>query len=86
MLTDDERRRGAQLLFDAERQRKAIPQLSQTFPRMEIVDAYRIQDLRTPFADLARLVRNWPICSFRHGRGMIAICAQRTAGVDDERS
>jgi 2-oxo-hept-3-ene-1,7-dioate hydratase len=45
MLTDDERRRGAQLLFDAERQRKAIPQLSQTFPRMEIVDAYRIQDL-----------------------------------------
>jgi 2-oxo-hept-3-ene-1,7-dioate hydratase len=45
MLTDDERRRGAQLLFDAERQRKAMPQLSQTFPRMEIVDAYRIQDL-----------------------------------------
>ena len=31
MLTDDERRRGAQLLFDAERQRKAIPQLSGLF-------------------------------------------------------
>ncbi len=45
MLTDDERRHGAQLLFDAERQRKAIPQLSKTFPGIEIVDAYRIQDL-----------------------------------------
>jgi 2-keto-4-pentenoate hydratase len=45
MLTDDERSRGAQLLFDAERQRKAIPQLSKTFPGIEIVDAYRIQDL-----------------------------------------
>jgi 2-oxo-hept-3-ene-1,7-dioate hydratase len=39
MLTDDERRQGAQLLFDAERQRKAIPQLSKTFPGIEIVDA-----------------------------------------------
>jgi len=45
MLTDDERRHGAQLLFDAERQRKVIPQLSKTFPGIEIVDAYRIQDL-----------------------------------------
>jgi hypothetical protein len=45
MLTDEERRRGAQLLFDAERQRRAIPQLSKTFPGIEIVDAYRIQDL-----------------------------------------
>jgi 2-oxo-hept-3-ene-1,7-dioate hydratase len=33
------------LLFDAERQRKAIPQLSKTFPGIEIVDAYRIQGL-----------------------------------------
>jgi 2-oxo-hept-3-ene-1,7-dioate hydratase len=33
------------LLFDAERQRRAIPQLSKTFPGIEIVDAYRIQDL-----------------------------------------
>src|SRR5271170_5294029 len=45
MLTDDERRHGAQLLFDAERQRRAIPQLSKTFPGIEIADAYRIQDL-----------------------------------------
>jgi 2-oxo-hept-3-ene-1,7-dioate hydratase len=45
MLTDDERRQGAQLLFDAERQRRAIPQLSKTFPGIEIADAYRIQDL-----------------------------------------
>jgi 2-oxo-hept-3-ene-1,7-dioate hydratase len=46
MLTNNERRRCAQLLFDAERQRKAIPQLSRTFSGMEIVDAYRIRDLR----------------------------------------
>ena len=39
MLADDERRHGAQLLFDAERQRKVIPQLSKTFPGIEIVDA-----------------------------------------------
>ena len=52
MLTDDERRHGAQLLLDAQRQRKVIPQLSKvipqlskTFPGIEIVDAYRIQDL-----------------------------------------
>src|SRR5271166_5379468 len=45
MLTDDERRHGAQMLFDAECQRKVIPQLSKTFPGIEIVDAYRIQDL-----------------------------------------
>ena len=45
MLTDDELRHGAQLLLDAERQRKVIPQPSKTFPGIEIVDAYRIQDL-----------------------------------------
>jgi 2-oxo-hept-3-ene-1,7-dioate hydratase len=45
MLSEDERRRGAEAILGAERDRKAIPQLSRTFPNMEIEDAYRIQDL-----------------------------------------
>ena len=45
MLTDDERRRAADAMLRAERERKPIPQLSKTFPNMEIEDAYRIQDL-----------------------------------------
>jgi 2-keto-4-pentenoate hydratase len=42
MLTDDERRRGAQELFRAEREREVIPQLSRTFPGIELADAYDI--------------------------------------------
>ncbi len=45
MLTEDERHRGAMDLLRAGRERKVIPQLSKTFPNMEIEDAYRIQDL-----------------------------------------
>jgi 2-oxo-hept-3-ene-1,7-dioate hydratase len=45
MLNEDERRRGADMLVRAERERTAIPQLSKTFPAIEIADAYRIQDL-----------------------------------------
>lgn len=45
MLTDDERRRGAESLFRAERERRAIPQLSRTFPGIELEDAYAIQGL-----------------------------------------
>ena len=45
MLTDDERRQGAEALQRAARERKPIPQLSRTFPHMEIEDAYRVQDL-----------------------------------------
>ena len=43
MLTEEERRRGASDLLRAERERKAIPQLSRTFPGIEIADAYVIQ-------------------------------------------
>jgi 2-oxo-hept-3-ene-1,7-dioate hydratase len=42
-LTDEERRRGAADLLRAERERKVIPQLSRTFPGIEIEDAYAIQ-------------------------------------------
>ena len=45
MLTDQERKRGAEDLLRAERERKVIPQLSRTFPTMDIEDAYCIQDL-----------------------------------------
>jgi 2-oxo-hept-3-ene-1,7-dioate hydratase len=44
MLTEEECRRGAALLLQAERDRQAAPQLSKTFPQMEITDAYRVQD------------------------------------------
>jgi 2-oxo-hept-3-ene-1,7-dioate hydratase len=39
MLTDDERRRGAEDLYNADRERRVIPQLSRTFPNIELEDA-----------------------------------------------
>ena len=45
MLTDDERRAGAASLFRAERERSVIPQLSRTYPAIELADAYAIQGL-----------------------------------------
>jgi 2-oxo-hept-3-ene-1,7-dioate hydratase len=45
MLTEAERHRAAEEMLRAERERKAVPQLSKTFPNMEIEDAYRVQEL-----------------------------------------
>jgi 2-oxo-hept-3-ene-1,7-dioate hydratase len=45
MLTDEEHRAAAQSLLTAEESRVPIPQLSRTYPQIEIEDAYRIQDL-----------------------------------------
>ena len=45
MLTEEEHRRAAQALLGAEESRVPIPQLSKTYPHIEIEDAYRIQDL-----------------------------------------
>ncbi|NEI23472.1 2-oxo-hepta-3-ene-1,7-dioic acid hydratase [Rhizobium leguminosarum] len=45
MLTDEDRRAAAQALLGAEESRVPIPQLSKTYPQIEIEDAYRIQDL-----------------------------------------
>lgn len=45
MLTDEQRRQGAQALYEAERTRKVIPQLSRTFPTIALEDAYAIQRL-----------------------------------------
>ncbi len=45
MLSEQDRKWGANALLHAERERKPITQLSKTFPGIEIEDAYRIQDL-----------------------------------------
>jgi len=45
MLTEEQRREAAQQILQAERDRKPVRQLSQTFPAMEIEDAYRVQAL-----------------------------------------
>lgn len=45
MLTDEERHAAAQALLTAGEDRVPIPQLSKTYPQIEIEDAYRIQDL-----------------------------------------
>lgn len=45
MLSEEQHRRGAAALLRAEVERQPIPQLSETFPTIEIADAYRIQDL-----------------------------------------
>lgn len=45
MLTDEQRRKGAADLYAAEKNKKVIPQLSRTFPDIELQDAYVIQRL-----------------------------------------
>lgn len=45
MLTQEERQQAAASLLEAERTRVPVIQLSRTYPRMEIEDAYRVQDL-----------------------------------------
>lgn len=45
MLSEDDRRRAADAILKAERERVPCVQLSKTFPAMEIADAYRVQDL-----------------------------------------
>jgi 2-keto-4-pentenoate hydratase len=43
MLSDQDRRRAARLLADAERDRRPVPPLAETFPGMDVVDSYEIQ-------------------------------------------
>jgi 2-oxo-hept-3-ene-1,7-dioate hydratase len=45
MLTEEQRTEAAASLAQAERDRKAIQQLTKTYPGIEIEDAYRIQEL-----------------------------------------
>ncbi|HKR89323.1 MAG TPA: 2-oxo-hepta-3-ene-1,7-dioic acid hydratase [Phenylobacterium sp.] len=43
MLTNDQLREGAAQLHQADRERRVIPQLSKSFPEIELKDAYEIQ-------------------------------------------
>jgi len=43
VITDDERQAAADSLLEAERTLKVVPQLSRTYPAMEIEDAYEVQ-------------------------------------------
>ncbi len=45
MLSDADRKKAAQILLDAEKQKKAAVQLSTTWPKITIEDAYAIQSL-----------------------------------------
>ena len=45
MLTDDECRKAANAILKAEADRVPCPQLSKTWPAMDVADAYRVQDL-----------------------------------------
>jgi 2-oxo-hept-3-ene-1,7-dioate hydratase len=45
MLSEDERRKAAETILKAETERVPCPQLSKTWPTMQIEDAYRVQDL-----------------------------------------
>lgn len=58
MLSEQLRLQGARDLLRAERERKIIPQLSRTFPDIELEDAYRIQSLWAEMrvADGARII------------------------------
>lgn len=58
MLSEMERQQGARDLLLAERERRVIPQLSRTFPGIELEDAYRIQSLWAEMrvADGARII------------------------------
>ena len=43
MLSEDQRQQAAQALYDAEISRKVIPQVSRTYPEMELADSYDVQ-------------------------------------------
>lgn len=45
MLTDKERREAVEILLNAEREKKAAVQLSKTYPKIELEDAYAVQRL-----------------------------------------
>ncbi len=47
MLTDEERRKAANDLLQAELNRKVVPQISKTYPNVELADSYVIQKLWT---------------------------------------
>lgn len=77
MLNDADRKKAAQLLLEAERTVKPVPQLATTFPGMEIADSYAIQQetLVTRLAAGARLRG--------HKIGLTSKAMQATVGIDE---
>jgi 2-oxo-hept-3-ene-1,7-dioate hydratase len=58
VLSEEDRQKGAEAILKAERERIACIQLSKKYPAMEIVDAYRVQDIwaEARIANGARMV------------------------------
>lgn len=77
MLNDQDRGRAAALLLEAERTGKPATQLAQTFPGMEIADAYAIQKriIDQKIAQGARLRG--------HKIGLTSKAMQSTVGIDE---
>ncbi len=77
MLAEAERQRAAQALFDAEIARKAIPQLSRTWPEMALADAYDVQR-RWAALHLARGAR-----VIGHKIGLTSRAMQQASKIDE---
>jgi 2-keto-4-pentenoate hydratase len=77
VLTQEERRAAADALAAAERDRKPVARLTETYPHIEVADAYEIQRLQ--IADklaTGRIVRG-------HKAGLSSKAMQRMMGVDE---
>ncbi len=77
MIGEADRRKAARILLDAERDAKAAPQLLDTFPGLEIADAYAIQgfSVAEKVAAGARLRG--------HKIGLTSRAMQATVGIDE---
>ncbi|AHH98500.1 2-keto-4-pentenoate hydratase [Kutzneria viridogrisea] len=74
MLTDDQRAKAADLLAAAERDRAPIPPLTESFPGVDVVDAYQIQLL-----NIGRRARR----VLGHKVGLSSLAMQRMMGVHE---
>jgi 2-keto-4-pentenoate hydratase len=77
MLSDEERRRAAAMLVEAERERRPIPPLAETFPSMDVVDSYEIQLLNIRDRIAAGATVNG------HKVGLSSEAMQKMMGVDE---
>ena len=77
MLSDDERRLVSDLLWDAEVNRTPIPPLRETWPELDVVDAYQVQllNIRRRLQAGARVNG--------HKVGLSSVAMQQMMGVDE---
>lgn len=77
MLSDAERALAADLLMEAERTKKPVPQLSTTFPKIEIADSYAIQSevIRRKVAAGRRIIG--------HKIGLTSKAMQQSSQIDE---